>query len=234
MADVDKQQLNWRERLAGNALHWLSQALRRTARYQVEGWENLNVAQARGGPIIYVAWHGMTMLLAPFFQQHLDLSRLAIIMPDDWRGASLSVWAQRLGAKAYRLHLEGDATMASARRLALVVRHLRAGQDCYITPDGPDGPAYVVKAGATYLSQKTGAWLVPLGAYTRSGYHLRRWDQYMVPRPFCRVSLVVGPPMTVTAVDDLAAINERLTDQLHRLAAQAAANYYEKGFELTG
>lgn len=228
MADANDLQPAWRERIAGNALHWLSLTLRRTARFQVAGWENLHAAQARQGSVIYVAWHGMTMLLAPFFLRQLDMSRLAIIMPDDWRGASLSIWTRRLGATPYRLHLEGDATMASARRLALVVRHLRGGQDCYITPDGPDGPAYGVKSGATYLSQKTGAWLTPLGAYTRAGYHLWRWDQYMVPRPYCRISLVVGAPMAVAATDDLATINERLTDQLHRVAAQAAANYYEK------
>ena len=227
-ASLESAPLTWRERAVGSGLYGLSQLLRRTAHFQVDGWEHLHQAQAQERGIIFVAWHGMTMMLASFFQNHLDLGRLAIILPDDWRGATLSVWTRKLGATPFRLHLEGDAGMASARKLAEVVRHLKAGRDCYITPDGPDGPAYVVKPGATFLSRKGRACLLPLGAYTRSGYRLKRWDQYVVPRPFCRISIAVGEPIEVSAESNLSALDEHLTNQLHRVAAQAAANYYKK------
>ncbi len=218
----------WRDRFLGRALQAWSWSVRRTARFEVSGMTYYQALQAESQPIIFTAWHGMTMMLASFFQLHHDLSRLAIIMPDDWRGANLAVWVRRMGATPFQLNLTGDTTMASARKLAQVVRHLKGRYDCYITPDGPDGPAYVVKPGTTYLARKTQAVLLPLGAYTRTGYRLNRWDTYVVPRPFSRISITIGRPLSVPAQTDLADFNERLTDVLHRLTAQARANYYAK------
>lgn len=217
-----------RHRLMGNGLYALSQMTRRTGRYQVAGRENVEEAQAAGTAVIWAAWHGMTMMLAGFVLQAYDPGGLLIMMPDDWRGEALAHWAQRLGAVPYPLNLHGDSTMASARKLAQMVRRIREGQDAYLTPDGPDGPAYQVKPGIAYLAQKTGAALLPAGAYTRTGHRLNRWDRYVVPRPFSRIAVVIGEPLLVPPGAELAMVTERLTDALHRVTMQAAANYYEK------
>jgi lysophospholipid acyltransferase (LPLAT)-like uncharacterized protein len=109
-----------------------------------------------------------------------------------------------------------------------MVRMLRQGFDAYITPDGPDGPAYLVKPGVAYLAKKTGATILPVGAYTRSGHRLNRWDRYIVPRPYSRISVSVGRPIQIGSEEDLPTVCEHLTDVLHRVTAQAAANYYER------
>jgi lysophospholipid acyltransferase (LPLAT)-like uncharacterized protein len=212
-------------RLSGNALHWLAQITCRTARYQLAGLEHLARSQA-AGPVIFVAWHGMTMLLAGFFLRQYDMGRLVLIVPDDWRGATLSLWARRVGAEPFALNLKGDSSMASARRLAHLVRLLRQGRDGYVTPDGPDGPAYLIKPGVTYLAQKSGATLLPLGAYTRTAYRLKRWDHYLVPYPYSRVSLEVGTPLRVAPGEHAAAI-QPLTEALHHVTNQAVAAYYQ-------
>lgn len=216
---------NAKERLSGNALYWLAQLTYRTGRYQVQGLEHLVESQA-AGPVILVAWHGMTMMLAGFFLGQYDVSRLVLIVPDDWRGATLSVWARKLGAQPFPMNLKGDSSMASARRLAQLVRQVRNGRDCYITPDGPDGPAYVIKPGVAYVAQKSGATLLPLGAYSRTGYRLNRWDRYVVPYPYSRITLVMGPPLRVES-GEYTAVLQPLTDALHRATMQAAAQYYE-------
>jgi lysophospholipid acyltransferase (LPLAT)-like uncharacterized protein len=167
------------------------------------------------------------MMLAGFLLQQYDAGTMAIMMPDDWRGEVLGHWAGRLGALPLRMHLHGDVTLATARKLAQLVRLLRQGQDTYVTPDGPDGPAYHVKPGVAYLAQKSGATLLPVGAYTRTGHRLNRWDRYVVPRPFSRIAVVIGEPVPAPAGAVLAAITGPLTGALHRVAAQAAANYYE-------
>ena len=118
--------------------------------------------------------------------------------------------------------------MASARTLARMVRRMREGQDAYVTPDGPDGPAYQVKPGIAYLAQKTGAALLPAGAYTRTGHRLNRWDRYVVPRPFSRIAVVIGKPLRVPPDAELEMATEQLTTALHQVTMQAAADYYEK------
>jgi lysophospholipid acyltransferase (LPLAT)-like uncharacterized protein len=126
------------------------------------------------------------------------------------------------------MDLKGEANMATARQLATLVRHVKKGRDCYVTPDGPDGPAYVIKPGVAFIAQKAKAPILPLGAYARHGHRVNRWDQYTIPYPFSRVSIVVGEPLWVQKGDELTAVTHTLTNQLHRVTAQAAANYYEK------
>ena len=219
---------SFRSRFLGNGLYLLSQITRHTATYQIGGHKRIDVNANPKHPVIWVAWHGMTMMLAGFVLQNYSPDSLIIMMPDDWRGETLAQWATRIGATPWRLNLKGDLSMGTARKLAKMVRMLRQGRDAYITPDGPDGPAYHVKPGVAYLAQKSGATLLPVGAYTRTGYRLNRWDQYVVPRPYSRISVVVGEPYRLEGRQELSEVTERLTDILHRVSAQAAANYYER------
>lgn len=216
-----------RYRLGGNLLYTLSQLTRRTGRYHITGFEHVEAAKQAGQPLILAAWHGMTMMLAGFFLGHYNLHNLVLILPDDWRGETLTHWAKRLGVTPFPMNLHGDATMSAARKLAELVKLVKKGHDCYITPDGPDGPAYHIKPGVAYIAQKSQAIILPVGAYTRTGYRLNRWDQYVVPRPFSRIAIVIGRPIAAPPKVDLTTITEPLTDALHRVTAQAAANYYE-------
>ncbi len=217
----------WIRRAEATVLATEAWLMRRTARYQVAGSERWQTAQASDQPVILAAWHGMTMMLAGFFLQQYDMSKLVLMMPDDRRGETLSVFAEKMGAHPFPMNLKGDDTLAAARTFAQLVRLVKQGKDCYITPDGPDGPAYVIKPGVAYLAQKAKALLLPIGAYTRRGYRLRRWDTYVVPYPFARISLVIGEPLAVPAKAPYETITEPLTDALHRATAQARANYYE-------
>jgi lysophospholipid acyltransferase (LPLAT)-like uncharacterized protein len=224
-----------RDRLLGNGLFFWSRAISRSCRFQVSGFAAIEERRQAGEPTILAAWHGMTMMLGGFFLNHFDLASLVLLLPDDWRGANLAVWARRLGARPFRLNLKGDSTMAAARQVAGLVRLVKEGHDCYITPDGPDGPAYEPKPGVAYIAQKTGAAVIPVGAYARHGYRLNRWDRYVVPYPFSRISIVVGRPLgapdggePVSRADGQATILKQLTAALHEVTMQAAANYYEK------
>lgn len=218
----------FRDKLNGRALYWLSQIVRKTGRYQISGLEHLQAAQNDDQPLVLAAWHGMTMMLVGFFANHYNLKNIVLLMPDDWRGEALQIFANKLGAEPFPMDLKGEANMATARQLATLVRRVKQGNDCYITPDGPDGPAYVIKPGVAFIAQKAKVPILPLGAYVRSGYRLNRWDQYAIPYPFSRISITIGAPLWVKKDDALTAVAQNLTDELHRITAQAAANYYEK------
>ena len=218
---------NFRDKLNGNALFWLSQIVRKTSRYQVSGIEHLQSAQAANQPLVLATWHGMTMMLVGFFANHYNLENIVLLMPDDWRGEALQVFANKLNTEPFPMDLKGEANMATARQLATLVRRVKQGHDCYITPDGPDGPAYVIKPGVAFIAQKAKAPILPLGAYARNSYQVNRWDQYTVPYPFSRISIAIGEPIWVKKGEELTAVSHTLTDTLHRITAQAAANYYE-------
>lgn len=220
---------SWGDRFGGHALYLAARLTSASGRFQLNGQAHFLTAIDSGKPIIFAAWHGMTMMLVGLFRNRLDFGSIVLILPDDWRGQTLVIFAEKLGAQPFPMNLEGDASMATARKLAQLVKVVKGGCYCYLTPDGPFGPAYVMKPGLTYIAQKTGAVILPIGAYARHGYRLNRWDRYTIPYPFSRIAVEVGEPVVVEKGMDLTAVNHTLTHTLNQVTLQAAANYYEIG-----
>jgi lysophospholipid acyltransferase (LPLAT)-like uncharacterized protein len=214
------------DRVTGNALALLNKIQRYTCRKQIVGMEHLQQALDSDRPVIASAWHGKASMIVAILLYYVDPSSFNAIMPNDWRGGSLAVATSKLGAKPLPLDLSGDSTLGMGRVMVRFVRRIKAGENTIIAPDGPDGPAYVPKPGIAYIARKANALIVPVGGYCRHAYHLNRWDHYTVPLPFSRVSIHIGEPFGVTADQTNADITEHLTNILHRVTAQAAANYY--------
>ncbi len=214
------------DRVTGNALALLSKIQRYTCRKQIVGMENLQQALDSDRPVIASAWHGKASMITAIMLYYINANSFSTIVPNDWRGGTLSVAASIMGAKPLPLNLAGDSTLGMGRVMVRLVRRIMAGENTIIAPDGPDGPAYVPKPGVAYIARKANALIVPLGGYCRHAYHINRWDHYTVPLPFSRVSIHIGEPFGVTADQTDAEVNEHLTNILHRVTAQAAANYY--------
>ncbi len=219
------------DRVTGNALYLLIQTIRHTCRKQWVGLERFHQAMDGGRPVILTSWHGRAFMAIASLISVVDVGKIAskfsILMPDDWRGGTLAVLASRVGATPFPMNLFGDPTLGMGRELVKVVRHIVKGGSTYIAPDGPDGPAYVAKPGITFIARKANALIVPIGAYCRHAYRLNRWDSYTIPYPFSRISVHIGEPFAIPRDrDDLNHMDQRLTDILHRVTAQAEANYY--------
>lgn len=209
-------------------LHLFSVLVYRTCRFHVSGIDQIEKMLKRGDPVIVTSWHGMTMMIIGFLKGKMDLSSFVGIIPNDYRGDILDVFGQKLGVEPIPLDLSGDSTLGTGRKLVGLVRKISSGKNMVIHPDGPAGPAYVVKPGLSFLAKKTGAAILPLGCYCRHAYHVPRWDRYTLPLPFSKIHIQVGNLLTVPEnLQDLSVINQQLTDILHRVSAQASANYYE-------
>ena len=116
------------------------------------------------------------------------------------------------------------------RKLVGVVRKISNGKDFLIHPDGPAGPAYKVKPGVSYIAQKSGTPILPLGCYCRNAYHVPRWDRYTLPLPYSKVHIQLGSLIYIPKdLEELASFNLELEDDLNSLTMQAAANYYQLG-----
>jgi len=213
--------------VTGNAIGLLSQIYRYTCRKQFVGLENFHQALDSGRPVILASWHGKAYMIMSSIISLVDPSSFHVLMPNDWRGGSLAVAARSLGAIPLPMNLYDDPTLGMGREMVKLVRHIMAGGNTFIAPDGPDGPAFVPKPGISYIARKTNALIVPIGAYCRHAYLLNRWDHYALPYPFSRISVHVCKPYGVASdEDDLSAMDDKLTDILHRVTAQATANYY--------
>jgi lysophospholipid acyltransferase (LPLAT)-like uncharacterized protein len=64
-------------------------------------------------------------------------------------------------------------------------------------------------------------------AYAASRAWLVNWDKFVIPWPFARICIAIGPPVSVprgvSLADgpDLQALQQQLQQELHRLARQA-------------
>jgi lysophospholipid acyltransferase (LPLAT)-like uncharacterized protein len=198
-------------------LHW-------TARLTVHGDEHVREMLESTQPTVMAAWHGQGHLLLPYLIGRFDLSRVSVIVTDDERADVLAPMVRVIGGRPYAISGE-DRTVAGPRRLLGLIRELRAGRIGYLHPDGPDGPARVPKEGVVFLAALAGAQILPFGAYTSSGFHLDRWDQYALPLPFCRITLVIRQPFLIPKDGDRKDGLELVTRELTLAMDQARALY---------
>ena len=93
-----------------------------------------------------------------------------------------------------------------------------------INSDGPQGPLHEFKVGDLMLSQFTQAPLLPLAYATTRGWRLKSWDQFIVPKPFARVAIVIGEPFITPKglrPEDLEPQRLQMENSLNNLTRQA-------------
>lgn len=218
-------QISFLNRLSANLLTVIAKTASYTSTLQIEGISHLEAVRTAGHSALWSAWHGQTMLLSTFLR-YLGDHPLTCLIPNDWRGETLFHLLNNVGVRPYPINLE-KTDMKTARKLAQLVKLIKKeGSDNFLAPDGPSGPSYIVKPGAFFLSEKVGAPILPIGAYSRAVYKVKRWDAYALPFPFARISINIGEPIMLpkeTATQEKSAV---LTAALHQVTMQAEANFY--------
>ena len=214
-------------KISGAILYLFSVLVLKTCRFTFHGLDQFKEYPVPNHPVIITSWHGMTMMVAGFINKVMDMSQFSTIMPDDYRGDVLAIFAHHLGAEPIKVNLSGDSTFGLGRKLVSLMKKMKKGKNFLIHPDGPAGPAYKVKPGLSFIAQKTGAAIIPLGCYCRNAFHVNRWDRYTLPLPFSRIHIQIGDLITVSkGLRDLEETNRMLEEVLNRLTLQASAKYY--------
>ena len=96
------------------------------------------------------------------------------------------------------------------------IREIESGRNVVFTPDGPRGPKYEIKSGPVAVASKTGAVLVPFVLNSSRCWKLKSWDAFQIPKPFSKLTMVVGKPITIPPDLDAEGLEE------YRLVAENA------------
>jgi len=188
---------------------------------RIEGLAHLEEALARAPSLVPCYWHQHQLYCGKFLVQQRRLTVGWLISPSvDGEIGALMV--RRLGAVAIR----GSSTHTGARALrdyyqALVKDNISP----VITPDGPRGPRFKFKPGALLLAQMSGRPILPM-AYAASRAWLIKWDKFVIPMPFSRIVIAIGPPRYVPRVTDAAGLGQlqaQMEAELKRLFGVARA-----------
>ena len=233
MADVEsgvsRRRLTWQRRLAYRLLAPVGLGILRlwwaSCRIvKVEGAEHLQGALAQAPSLLPCYWHQHELFCSRWLlDQRPGGLKLGFLISPSVDGEIPAMIARRLGAEVIR----GSSTHTGARALRDYYQLLVKEQvSPVITPDGPKGPRFRVKPGAILLAQISGRPLLPM-AYAASRAWLVSWDKFVIPWPFARIAIAVGPPRGVPrtfATSDtaaMAALQAELEAELHRLAGVA-------------
>ena len=161
-----------------------------TCRVKITNYETFK--KYRRKPAIFVFWHGRSMMLSP------------IIAIGRMRGYAISSQHHdgRIMARVQRLFglrpLYGSTSHGGMSVLRGGLRVLMDGRySLCISPDGPGGPSLRVQDGALYFSKMTGAPIIPVCYSASRVKFIKRWDRYMMVKPFSKINCVVGEPIFV-------------------------------------
>jgi lysophospholipid acyltransferase (LPLAT)-like uncharacterized protein len=176
----------------------------------VEGAEHLQAALQKAPSLVPCFWHQHQAFCAKYLleQRARGLAVGWLISPsvDGEIGAML---VRRVGGHVIR----GSSTHTGARALRdYYVALVQESISPVITPDGPRGPRFKFKPGAILLAQMSGRPMLPL-AFAASRACLIKWDKFVIPWPFARIVIAMGPPRYVPRVVDAAHI-ERLQREM--------------------
>jgi len=180
-----------RFRAASVLAHGFVGSLFLTIRIRREGRENYLRFREAGKPVILVFWHGQILSL---LYGHRPEGAVALVSDHD-DGEYVARLLRRLGFFTVR----GSSTRGATKGLRALIRAAREGRDLALSPDGPRGPAHVLKPGALLAARLTGLPIVPVAAGASAFWKLRSWDGFMIPRPFSRVELCYAPPHWIDA-----------------------------------
>ena len=126
----------------------------------------------------------------------LDRAPQAWIQHPVWYMKPVHILLRLMGVKKIIMGSTGHSGREAADQL---LDHLRQGCSTVLNPDGPHGPAFVLKKGILHLSLKSKVPIVPLRFSSSSYRELKTWDRKKFARPFSTIQMKIGEPIHVTS-----------------------------------
>ena len=197
-------------RAADLAFYTFINLIGRTVRFEVEGWENHELATRHESLPIYAFWHDRIFLTTYWWPRNIE--RVPAVMTSrSFDGEYIARFIQRFGYGAVR----GSSTRGGAGAIVEMARLMRAGCPTAFTIDGPVGPPHVAKMGAVLLAKKMGSPVLPVTMALRSYWRVPTWDSLQIPKPYTRARVLVAPPIWVPVDADEATLQAK-RDELQR------------------
>jgi lysophospholipid acyltransferase (LPLAT)-like uncharacterized protein len=162
-----------------------------TQRIRYVGLENIRKVFHEQGNAIIAFWHNRIFGI-PYNYRKLFRKKKIVTLSSQSRDGEYSTRIQGwFGGETIR----GSSSKGGTEALKKLVREIRSGKDCAITPDGPRGPKYAIHEGAVAVAYLAKTPIVPVSFDCTRKKILNSWDNFIVPLPFGRMVFVFGEPI---------------------------------------
>lgn len=188
-------------------------ALRATMRIKVVGGEIPRAFHDRGEGIIVVFWHNR-LLMCPLAYMGKDMN---VLISSHGDGELIANATKGFGFKPVR----GSSSKGGVEAMRELVRLGCNNADLAITPDGPRGPAEVVKPGVAHVARVTRRPILPLSFSSSRFKRFDSWDRFLLPYPFSRGVFVWGEPLYYPKGEALEAFRQRIEEALRETTRRA-------------
>ena len=153
--------------------------------------------------IVGITWHNRLLFICMAFSPEA-MKRTSAVISASRDGQYLSDFMKFFNVEALR----GSSSRKGANAMLGAIREIEKGRNVVFTPDGPRGQKYVIKNGPVIVASKTGAALVPIVLNSSRCWSLKSWDNFQIPKPFSKLTMIVGDPIYVPADADESTIEE--------------------------
>ncbi|MES1924744.1 hypothetical protein T31B1_05435 [Salinisphaera sp. T31B1] len=208
-------------RLAAPILRVLARALLASCRIQrIEGASHLERLISQGQPLLACCWHQrLSVCVGHLLRAREQGLEPGFLVSPSRDGELVARMVSGMGARIVR----GSANRTGAKALRDMYTTMREGVSPILHPDGPHGPARQVKPGSIMLAQLTRSPLLPMSFAADRYWQLGSWDALIIPKPFARVVITIGEPLTVARGDDIDQRARELGQRLDGLTDTADA-----------
>lgn len=141
---------------------------------------------------IVTVWHNRLAFLPAVFPPQARRRTKAVISPSR-DGQYIADIVHQFGLKTVR----GSSSKKGAKAQRGAFKAIQDNWHVCFTPDGPRGPKYHMHRGPIHLASITGRPVLALSVNASRYWQLKSWDNFQIPKPFSRLTVVIGNAMYV-------------------------------------
>ena len=189
-----------------------------TNKWEYYGEKHYKKSTATNKPVIIASWHSTLLTVFMGLSNNNYYGLAGNHHPD-------AEIISRIGKKLGWNVLRGSSTDGGKKAYDDMLEILQKPTTVFaITPDGPQGPAKIPKAGTIRAAQKTGALIIPTSGQSTRRWSFINWDIFYLTKPFGKTALFFGKPIFFDKNQDFAECQKILKTALDKLEKKVEAH----------
>ncbi len=199
-------------------LGYLVTVLCKSLRIEYKNYIQVEKLIGENKKFISAFWHG-TMLIPWYVFRNKNTAALVSKSKDG------ELLARVLAKWEYDV-VRGSSRDGGKAAFDKIVDIAKSDKSIALTPDGPTGPPFKMKAGTVVAAKRSGLPIVLVGVRCESSYRLNSWDNFEIPKPFSKVRLDFSEPVYIS--------NELSRDEVSEKIAECELllNQLQKGSDI--
>ena len=186
----------------------------KTNKFEVDGLENLKIAQQKKRPIMLCVWHGR-MLYPIFYVAKNKIKTWAIASPHQ-DGYIMSQILQKWGVSI----IEGSSNKKSKNVINQMKKIFEQDHNAIIaiTNDGPKGPRHIAKENSLKIAQQYNAQIITVTGDSTKKWTFKTWDKFYLPKPFGTIIINIAPAYEYQGYDLVGSVSSYMTKHENKVS----------------